>query len=152
VRGIGVYAGLEVIKVPGATGYLDTNYQGKAEAALEALERLDFVYLHVEAPDESSHSGSIENKVRAIEDFDAKIVAPICEGIKKFGQYRILCTPDHPTPIRLMTHTSDPVPFIIYGGEDSPDSAIAGYDEVSAANTGLFLEDGFRLMDLMTGK
>ncbi|MDD2321617.1 MAG: cofactor-independent phosphoglycerate mutase, partial [Geobacteraceae bacterium] len=76
VRGIGVYAGLEVIKVPGATGYLDTNYQGKAEAALEALERLDSVYLHVEAPDESSHSGSIENKVRAIEDFDAKIVAP----------------------------------------------------------------------------
>jgi 2,3-bisphosphoglycerate-independent phosphoglycerate mutase len=152
VRGIGVYAGLEIIKVPGATGYLDTNYQGKAKAALEALERLDFVYLHVEAPDESSHSGNIENKVRAIEDFDAKIVAPICEGIKKFGAYRILCTPDHPTPIRLMTHTSDPVPFIVYGGEDDADSAIAGYDEVSARNTGLFLEEGFRLMDLMTGK
>ncbi len=152
VRGIGVYAGLEIIKVPGATGYLDTNYQGKADAALEALERLDFVYLHVEAPDESSHSGSIENKVRAIEDFDARIVAPICEGIKKFGEYRILCTPDHPTPIRLMTHTSDPVPFIIYGGENAPDSSIAGYDEVSARNTGLFLEEGFRLMELMTGK
>jgi 2,3-bisphosphoglycerate-independent phosphoglycerate mutase len=152
VRGIGVYAGLEIIKVPGATGYLDTNYEGKAQAALAALEQLDFVYLHVEAPDESSHSGNIEHKVRAIEDFDAKIVAPICEGIKQYGEYRILCTPDHPTPIRLMTHTSDPVPFIIYGGEDAADSSIAGYDEVSARNSGFFLEEGFRLMDLMTGK
>lgn len=152
VRGIGVYAGLEVIKVPGATGYLDTNYQGKADAALDALERHDFVYLHVEAPDESSHSGSVENKIQAIEDFDALIVAPIMEGIKKFGEYRILCTPDHPTPIRLMTHTSDPVPFIIYGGEETPDPEVVGYDEESASKTGLFLEEGFRLMELMTKK
>lgn len=152
VRGIGVYAGLEIIKVPGATGYLDTNYQGKADAALDALERHDFVYLHVEAPDESSHSGSVENKVQAIEDFDAQIVAPIMEGIKKFGEYRILCTPDHPTPIRLMTHTSNPVPFIIYGGEETPDVGVVGYDEESAGKTGLFLEEGFRLMELMTQK
>lgn len=152
VRGIGVYAGLEIIKVPGATGYLDTNYQGKAEAALDALERHDFVYLHVEAPDESSHSGSLENKIQAIEDFDARIVAPICEGIKKFGEYRILCTPDHPTPLRLMTHTSDPVPFIIYRGEDALKPGVEGYDEVSAAKTGFVLEDGFRLMELLTGK
>jgi len=152
VRGIGVYAGLEIIKVPGATGYLDTNYQGKAAAALDALERHDFVYLHVEAPDESSHSGSIENKIQAIEDFDSKIVAPICEGIKKFGEYRILCTPDHPTPLRLMTHTSDPVPFIIYRGEDALKPGIEGYDEVSAAKTGYVLEDGFRLMELLTEK
>lgn len=152
VRGIGVYAGLEVIKVPGATGYLDTNYRGKAEAALSALERLDFVYLHVEAPDESSHSGSIENKVRAIEDFDSMIVGPICEGMRKFGEYRILCTPDHPTPLRLMTHTSEPVPFIIYGGETDVHDDVAGYDENSARATGLFLEEGFRLMDMLTGK
>ena len=152
VRGIGVYAGLEIIKVPGATGYLDTNYQGKAEAALAALGRLDFVYLHVEAPDESSHSGSIENKIRAIEDFDAKIVGPVCEGMRKFGEYRILCTPDHPTPIRLMTHTSDPVPFIIYGGETEPVADVAGYDEISAGKTGLFLEDGYRLMEIMLGR
>jgi 2,3-bisphosphoglycerate-independent phosphoglycerate mutase len=152
VRGIGVYAGLEIIRVPGATGYLDTNYQGKAEAALAALERLDFVYLHVEAPDESSHSGSVENKIRAIEDFDAKIVGPVCEGIRKFGAYRILCTPDHPTPIRLMTHTSDPVPFIIYSGETEPVANVAGYDEISAGKTGLFLEDGYRLMDIMLGR
>lgn len=152
VRGIGVYAGLEIIKVPGATGYLDTNYQGKAAAALDALERHDFVYLHVEAPDESSHSGNVEHKIQAIEDFDSKIVAPICEGIKKFGEYRILCTPDHPTPLRLMTHTSDPVPFIIYRGEDVEKPGIEGYDEVSAAKTGVFVEDGFRLMKMLTGE
>lgn len=152
VRGIGVYAGLEIIRVPGATGYLDTNYQGKAEAALAALERLDFVYLHVEAPDESSHSGSMENKIRAIEDFDSKIVGPISEGIRKFGEYRILCTPDHPTPLRIMTHTSDAVPFIIYGGETEVTEGVAGYDEYSARKTGLFLEDGYRLMDMMMGR
>lgn len=152
VRGIGVYAGLEVIRVPGATGYIDTNYQGKAEAALEALKRLDFVYLHVEAPDESSHSGSIENKIRAIEDFDAKIVGPISEGIREFGEYRILCTPDHPTPIRLMTHTADPVPFIMYSGETDVSPEVAGYDEKSARKTGLFLEEGYRLMEMMLGR
>lgn len=152
VRGIGVYAGLEIIKVPGATGYLDTNYRGKAEAALDALKRLDFVYLHVEAPDESSHSGSIENKIRAIEDFDAKIVGPVSEGIREFGEYRILCTPDHPTPIRLMTHTADPVPFIMYGGETEVSADVAGYDENSARKTGLFLEEGYRLMEMMLGR
>lgn len=153
IRGIGVYAGLEIIKVPGATGYLDTNYEGKAAAALAALERLDFVYLHVEAPDESSHSGSLENKIRAIEDFDAKIVAPICEGIRKHGEYRILCTPDHPTPLRLMTHTADAVPFIIYGGEKEVRSGVRGYDEKSARETGLYLDKGYRMMELMmTGR
>ncbi len=153
IRGIGVYAGLEIIKVPGATGYLDTNYEGKAAAALAALERLDFVYLHVEAPDESSHSGSLENKIRAIEDFDAKIVAPICEGIRKHGEYRILCTPDHPTPLRLMTHTADAVPFIIYGGEKEVRSGVRGYDEKSARETGLYLDQGYRMMELMmTGR
>jgi 2,3-bisphosphoglycerate-independent phosphoglycerate mutase len=152
VRGIGVYAGLEVIRVEGATGYLDTNYAGKVAAALAALERLDFVYVHVEAPDESSHSGSIENKIRAIEDFDAKVVGPICDGIGKFGDYRILCTPDHPTPIRIMTHTDEPVPFVIYGGESDIDPGVAGYDEVSAMKTGLRVEEGFRLMDLLTGR
>jgi len=119
---------------------------------LSALERLDFVYLHVEAPDESSHSGSIENKVKAIEDFDSLIVGPICEGMRKFGEYRILCTPDHPTPLRLMTHTSEPVPFIIYSGETEMHDDVAGYDENSARATGLFLEEGFRLMDLLTEK
>jgi 2,3-bisphosphoglycerate-independent phosphoglycerate mutase len=149
IRGIGVCAGLEIIKVPGATGYLDTNYSGKVEAALDAIERLDFLYLHVEAPDESSHSGSLENKLIAIEDFDIRIVGPILEGLKKFGNYRILCTPDHPTPIRIMTHTSEPVPFIIYSGEVQENNNIQGYDEVTAAGTGLFLKDGHRMMEMM---
>jgi 2,3-bisphosphoglycerate-independent phosphoglycerate mutase len=152
VRGIGVYAGLEVIKVPGATGYIDTNYIGKSQAALEALERVDYVYLHVEAPDEAAHSGNLDHKLQAIEDFDAKIVGPILEGVKKFGEYRILCTPDHPTPVARMTHTSDPVPFIVYGGEQAEKSGVAGYDEDSAEKTGVLVPEGYRLMDMMLGR
>jgi 2,3-bisphosphoglycerate-independent phosphoglycerate mutase len=149
VRGIGVYAGLEIIKVPGATGYIDTDYRGKAEAALAALERVDYVYLHVEAPDEAAHSGNLDHKLQAIEDFDAKVVGVVLEGIRKFGDYRILCTPDHPTPVARMTHTSDPVPFILYGGEQTENSDVAGYDEDSAAQSGLVVAEGFRLMEMM---
>ena len=152
IRGIGVYAGLEIIKVPGATGYVDTNYLGKAEAALKALERLDYVYLHVEAPDEASHSGNLPDKIRSIESFDELVVGTVLEGIKKFGDYRILCTPDHPTPIKLMTHTAAPVPFILYSGETGPEAKLDGYDEDSAASTGLMLKDGYKLMDMMLGK
>jgi len=149
VRGIGVYAGLEIIKVAGATGYIDTNYRGKAAAALDALERVDYVYLHVEAPDEASHSGNLDHKLQAIEDFDAQVVGVIMEGIKKFGDYRILCTPDHPTPVARMTHTSEPVPFIIYAGEQVQKPGVAGYDEDTAKASGLFVDEGFRLMELM---
>lgn len=149
IRGIGIYAGLDVIKVDGATGYIDTNYRGKAQAALQALMSKDYVYLHVEAPDEASHSGNLEHKIKAIEDFDALVVGPVLEGIKKFGAYRILCTPDHPTPMRLMTHTSEPVPFIIYGGEEKVNENVVGYDEEAAKATGLFLDDGYRMMELM---
>lgn len=149
VRGIGVYAGLDIIKVPGATGYIDTNYRGKAEAALKALQTSDYVYLHVEAPDEAAHSGNLEHKLKAIEDFDAQVVGPVLEGIRKFRDFRILCTPDHPTPLARMTHTSDPVPFIIYGGEEVENSTVAGYDEDSARDSGFVVAEGFRLMELM---
>lgn len=152
IRGIGVYAGLDIVKVEGATGYIDTNYSGKAEAALKALETADYVYLHVEAPDEASHSGNLAHKLKAIEDFDALIVGPIMAGIKKFGDYRILCTPDHPTPVAIMTHTSDPVPFIIFGGEDVVREGVAGYDEDSARLSGLLVEEGFRLMELLLAR
>jgi len=152
IKGIGIYAGLEIINVPGATGYIDTNYRGKAEAALKALAHKDYVYLHVEAPDEASHSGKLADKIRAIEDFDALVVGPVLEGIKQFGDYRILCTPDHPTPVKRMTHTSEPVPFILYSGEQLADERIAGYDEDSAAAAGLFVEEGFRLMEMITNK
>jgi 2,3-bisphosphoglycerate-independent phosphoglycerate mutase len=149
IKGIGVYGGLEIIDVPGATGYIDTNYLGKAEAALLALETKDYVYLHVEAPDEASHSGNLGDKIKAIEDFDAKVVGTVLKGMTKFSEYRILCAPDHPTPVELMSHTSDPVPFIIYGGETEVNDAIAGYDEDSATKTGLYVNEGFRLMEML---
>jgi 2,3-bisphosphoglycerate-independent phosphoglycerate mutase len=122
---------------------------GKAEAALKALESRDFVYLHVEAPDEAAHSGNLEHKIRAIEDFDEKVVGTVLEGIGRLGEYRILCMPDHPTPVKLMTHTSDPVPFILFGKGET--NGAAAYDEESAKGTGLVTE-GFRLMEMMVGK
>jgi len=152
IRGIGVCAGLEIIKVKGATGYIDTNYRGKAEAALDALQRVDYVYLHVEAPDEAAHSGKLEDKIKAIERFDELVVGTVIEGIRQFGSFRILCTPDHPTPVKLMTHTAEAVPFVIYSGEEASNEQISGYDEESAKATGLYLEEGFRLMDLLLNK
>ncbi|GFO69294.1 putative 2,3-bisphosphoglycerate-independent phosphoglycerate mutase [Geomonas limicola] len=152
IKGIGVYAGLDVIEVPGATGYLDTNFQGKASAAVEALKERDFVFVHVEAPDEASHSGKLADKLKAIELFDELIVGPVLEGIKQYGEYRVLCAPDHPTPLALMTHTSDPVPFIIYSGEQVEKGGVAGYDEISAKATGVHVAEGFRLMEQLLGR
>jgi len=149
IRGIGVYAGLEIVIVDGATGYVNTNYRGKAEAALEALERVDYVYLHVEAPDEASHSGHLQEKITAIERFDELVVGTVLDGIKKLGEYRILCMPDHPTPVKMMTHTAAPVPFIIYSGETTEKISQAGYDEDAAKATGYFVDDGFRLMEIL---
>ena len=149
IRGIGVYAGLEIVKVEGATGYVNTNYRGKAEAALKSLEHLDYVYLHVEAPDEASHSGNLPDKILAIEKFDELVVGPVLEGIARLGDYRVLCMPDHPTPVKLMTHTAAPVPFIIYSGETEENGAVAGYDEDSAKATGVMVEEGYRMMELL---
>jgi len=152
IKGIGVYAGLDIIEVPGATGYLDTNFRGKVAAALEALRERDFVFVHVEAPDEASHSGKLADKLQAIECFDEQVVGPVLEGIRQFGEYRILCAPDHPTPVELGTHTSDPVPFVIYAGEQAVRAGVAGYDEVSAAATGVKVSEGFRLMERLLGR
>lgn len=149
IKGIGVYAGLEIVNVEGATGYVNTNYRGKADAALKALDRVDYVYLHVEAPDEASHSGNLKDKITAIECFDELVVGPVLEGIKRFVEFRVLCMPDHPTPVKLMTHTAAPVPFIIYSGETEEQQSQAGYDEDSAKATGFYVEDGFQLMNIM---
>ena len=146
LKGIGISAGLSVINVPGATGYIDTNYQGKAEAALKALESQDFVYLHVEAPDEASHSGSLENKIQAIEDFDRLVVGTVLAGVDRFDDVRIICCPDHPTPVAKMTHTSDPVPFILYRPNRDTGNGAAGYSEREAKQTGLLLAEGPMLM------
>ncbi|VAV85197.1 Predicted functional analog of homoserine kinase [hydrothermal vent metagenome] len=123
MKGIGIFAGLEVIEVDGATGYIDTNYEGKASAALDSLDRNDFICVHVEAPDEAGHQGLLDVKLQAIEDFDAKIVAPIFKGaVDKFGAdgFKLMIVTDHPTPVELKTHTSDAVPFAIYGGAATP--------------------------------
>lgn len=113
LKGLGVYAGLDPIAVPGATGYLDTNYRGKVEAALGALEAGDFVYLHVEAPDEAGHEGSLEKKIQAIEDLDAKVVGPLIAGAARFPDVRILVVSDHLTPVSVRTHVSDPTIFLL---------------------------------------
>ncbi|MGP8331101.1 MAG: cofactor-independent phosphoglycerate mutase [Methanosarcinaceae archaeon] len=132
LKGIGLYAGLDIIEVPGATGYLDTNYSGKAEYALKSLDNHDFVFVHVEAPDEAGHMGDIDAKIRAIEDFDKLVVGRILEYARKSDEeFTILVLPDHPTPISLKTHTSDPVPFAIYStANKDPDGSVA-FDEES---------------------
>lgn len=149
IKGIGICAGLDTINVEGATGYIDTNYLGKAQAALAALETHDFVYVHVEAPDEASHAGNMQHKLQAIEDFDRQVVGTVLEGMKKFGDYAILCTPDHPTPVKLMTHTSEPVPFIIYCGGEGQGNGAVSYDEAQAASTGLVMEGHSLMKELL---
>jgi 2,3-bisphosphoglycerate-independent phosphoglycerate mutase len=141
LKGIGVYAGLEIIKVPGATGYLDTNYQGKVEAALAALERHDFVFVHVEAPDEASHQGSLANKLQAIEDFDQKIVQPIIAGLGDID-FRLALTMDHFTPLAIQTHTEHPVPVVIYDSRRPASSGVEGYNEREAVASGRLLANG----------
>ncbi len=152
MKGIGIYAGLDVINVPGATGWIDTNYKGKAEFALRSLAVKDFVYVHVEAPDEAAHNGMLNEKIKAIEEFDELVVGTILKNAAKLGDFKILVLPDHPTPISLKTHTSDPVPFVLYDSRHTRDSGVKSYDEDSAKGAGLFVEDGFKLMEMMTKK
>ncbi|RMF48388.1 MAG: cofactor-independent phosphoglycerate mutase [Deltaproteobacteria bacterium] len=147
IKGIGIYAGLEVIEVEGATGYIDTNYRGKAEAALAALDTGDFVYLHVEAPDEAAHAGNLDDKIRAIEDFDREIVGRVIEGLEG-EDYRVLVLPDHPTPVARMTHTADPVPFILYASGVQSEGAGA-YSERSAASSGVRYDSGASLFQAL---
>jgi len=145
LKGIGVYAGLDPVKVEGATGYIDTNYEGKVAAALSALERGNFVFLHVEAPDETSHTGSLEEKIQAIECFDKHIVGPIVEGAKKFHKVRLLVATDHYTPISMRTHSTDPVPFLLVDDLKSGDSGSGKggrYCEKEARATGFRLKSG----------
>jgi 2,3-bisphosphoglycerate-independent phosphoglycerate mutase len=147
IKGIGTYAGLQIITVPGATGYLDTNYQGKAEYGLKALDKDDFIYLHVEAPDEASHNGDLAAKIAAIEAFDEKVVGTICKGMEHKGDHRIMILPDHPTPLVLKTHTDDPVPFVIYDSTKKRLSGTRGFNEQTAVESGIVIDEGYRLME-----
>ena len=149
LKGIAVGAGMDVINVPGATGSLETNYEGKADAAVKALleDGRDFVYIHVEGPDEMGHQGSIDHKIKSIEYLDSRLIARVKQAMDASGDdYRMLVLPDHPTPIRCRTHTSDPVPYVLYDSRIREEKN-AHYNEKEAAATGVFQPDGYKLMD-----
>jgi 2,3-bisphosphoglycerate-independent phosphoglycerate mutase len=146
IKGIGVLAGMEIITVPGATGYLDTAYENKAAYALKALQKNDFVYLHVESPDEASHEGSLEKKLEAISDLDQRLLGPLLAGLEtEFPNFRILVLPDHPTPVRLKTHTDDPVPYMLYDSRRTCTGSVNGYNEQTAAGAGNHYAEGWKL-------
>tara|TARA_B100000315_G_scaffold35543_1_gene30190 strand:- start:2146 stop:3336 length:1191 start_codon:yes stop_codon:yes gene_type:complete len=146
LKGIGIYAGLDAIKVPGATGYIDTNYEGKVKSALKILEEKNFVYIHLEAADETSHEGSFENKIKAIEDFDSKVVGKVLKGISGYKKYKVLLTSDHPTPLSLMTHTAEKVPFAVYSPNMNGDKTIAFSEDLIKEGSKNF-EKGFEIME-----
>lgn len=153
VKGIGHYAKMNVIDVPGATGYLDTNYEGKVDYALDSLNDVDLTMIHIESTDETGHEGKAELKIQAVEDFDKRVVGRVLKGIKKFQDYRILVMSDHPTPIDLRTHVNEPVPFAIL---DSSDESIKNssylYTEDSADASGVYIEEGWKLMGMLLKK
>ncbi len=145
IRGIGTYAGLRVIDVEGATGLYDTNYEGKAQAAVEALRTSDFVYLHVEASDEAGHEGDVELKLQTIEDLDSRIIGPVMDAVKDWAEpVAVAVLPDHPTPCAHRTHTADPIPFAIYYPGIEADS-VQTFDEEAAigGSYGLMHDDEF---------
>jgi len=147
IRGLGRLAGLEVVRVPGATGYFDTDYAAKARHALGALERHGFVWVHVEAPDEAGHAGSIEEKIRAIENIDALLVKTLLDGLKHLGDFRMLVVPDHATPIATRGHKAMPVPFLLYDSRIRRGRVPAPYDERAARERVPVVEEGWRLID-----
>lgn len=146
MRGLGKLMDLSLIDVDGATGYLDTNYAGKGQAAISALDNEDIVIVHIEAPDEAGHGALIDEKIKAIEQIDQHIVGPLLDFLKSQDQWRILVLPDHPTPIRLRTHTSDPVPFTL-AGTDVPQGLGLRYSEKNAEKSGFRIDRGYEMME-----
>ncbi|MDR0992055.1 MAG: cofactor-independent phosphoglycerate mutase [Ruminococcus sp.] len=151
LRGIGKFAGMDIIKVPGATAYLDTNFEGKADAAIKALsDGCDFVYIHIEAPDECGHRGEVQNKVKAIEEIDSRVLSRILPKLDEMGEYKLLICPDHPTPLSTKTHTNAPVPYMIYDRQH-PQSGPDIFTEKTAEETGNFIPFGPDLMKRFIG-
>lgn len=148
LKGIAIAAGMNAPDVEGATGYIDTNFEGKAEAAVQALkEDSDFVYIHIEAPDECGHRFEPENKVKSIEYIDSRVLPIVLKGLEEIGEdYKIMILPDHPTPLSTRTHAGDPVPYMIYQKSKEKDSGVKSIDEESAKATGIYLEEGYNLM------
>lgn len=152
VKGIGKYAGLDVIDVPGATGYLDTNYEGKVDYALNSLDEVDMTMIHIESTDETGHMGDAKLKIQAIEDFDGRVVGRVLDGIKRFGDYKILVMSDHPTPIDIRTHINEPVPFAIYNSaDDSVKNDSFVYTEKSASESDIYVPEGYKLVSMLIG-
>ena len=151
LRGLAALIGWQRIEVPGATGYTDTDYAAKGRYAIDALKTTDLVCVHVEATDEASHEGDVAAKVKALEEIDQHVVAPLHEYLRKQGEYRILVSPDHPTPLRTKTHSHGAVPWAISGTGIQKDVA-ATYDEQSAADSKLAFEEGWKLMPFFLGE
>ena len=154
LKGIAVGTGMTNICVEGANGGLHTNYEGKAQAAADALlkDGFDFVYVHVEAPDEMGHQGSLEKKIQAIEYLDERVIRPIREALDAAGEpYRLLVLPDHPTPVRVRTHTSDPIPYLLYNSEKEL-RRIGAYNEREAEESGVVVERGYELIRKLFGE
>jgi len=148
LKGIGVYAGLEVLEVEGATGYIDTNYRGKAECALQYLEKGDFVFLHVEAPDEMGHEGDVRRKIQAIEYFDSDVVDTVLKGLRKLGEFRIVVLSDHPTPVSMKTHVADPSPFAVFSSRAEENlRQRCPFGETNANKSGITISPGYLLME-----
>ncbi|VAX17860.1 Predicted functional analog of homoserine kinase [hydrothermal vent metagenome] len=147
MRGLAVNAGMRVIDVPGATGWIDTNYEGKATACLTALKEVDLVYLHVEAPDEAGHAGSLDYKIQAISDFDKKVVGPVLEGLKAMGDFRAIALSDHATPLDIKTHSLAPVPFAIYPAVKGEAGASARFDESIVESANLKFDEAVKLFE-----
>jgi 2,3-bisphosphoglycerate-independent phosphoglycerate mutase len=150
IKGIGICAGMESVDVDGATGNYKTNYEGKANAAIDAFKRgKGFVYVHVEGPDECGHRAELENKVMAVEKIDQLILSPVLDYLRESGEaFKIMILPDHPTPIRLRTHTILPVPFLIYSSTEEHDG-VAEFCEASAAAKNNYVANGYQLMELL---
>lgn len=146
VRGLAKLVGFDLIEVPGATGFLDTNYAGKGQAAIKALDDYDLVFVHIEAPDEASHEGNLPAKVKAIEEVDKHVVGPVLEALRQHESWRLLLLPDHPTPVQGGAHSANPVPFVMAGCGVS--SVVqSDYGETNAAKSGLQIENGCDLME-----
>ncbi len=151
IRGIGRLAGMQVAEIDGVTGYIDTDFDAKANATIELLDKNDFVFVHLEAPDECGHRGEMDNKIKAIELIDEKILAPILKELnEKYDDFKILIMPDHPTPLSIKTHTADPVPFMIY--QKSKEQSGCAFTEKNAQSSGLFIEDSTALMPMFLEK
>lgn len=153
LKGIAICAGMNSVDVDGATGYLDTNFDGKCKAAIEEFKNgADLVYVHVEAPDECGHRGEIENKVKAIEMIDEHILGPVVEFLKNYDDFAVLVCPDHPTPLSIRTHTSTPVPYLIYDSKNEINSGVKVFCEKEARETGNYIEKGFTMMNYFLTK